>query len=478
MQPKLTALLLTSLALAVAASAQPAQPAPPPPSAGFVNDFLRDQNPAFTDWDIGGQLRGRFEARSGFAVPGAGTNAVDFSRLTPDNNYWLSREKLHLGWKPVSWISAFAEARDSQSWEDKRRPELEEDSIDLNQAFLGLGNAKEFPLTAKIGRQELSYGDERLIGSFDWNNIGRVFDAAKLRFENDTFWVDVFSGRVVIPRDGAFNTVNDYDWFSGVYASTRTLIPKQETQLYFLSRNVGAQSPAAFPPSPPPLVAPASRRDIYTLGLRVKSTPGQFRGFDYEAELAGQLGNFYDSAQAKRLDQEALAAHVAGGYTFEKTSWKPRLGLEYNFSSGDRDPADGTHQTFDNLFPTNHRFYGFMDLISWQNIHNLRFATSTRPFKGFALTADYHLFWLADTSDFFYNAAGAPRRTGGYGLQPANDSFAGSELDLIATYQWKNLAIAQLGYAHFFRGEYVKQSLSAAGSQDADWFYAQITLNF
>jgi hypothetical protein len=38
--------------------------------------------------------------------------------------------------------------------------------------------------------------------------------------------------------------------------------------------------------------------------------------------------------------------------------------------------------------------------------------------------------------------------------------------------------VAQLGYGHFFRGDYVKGSLAATGSKDADWFYAQLTFNF
>ena len=130
---------------------------------------------------------------------------------------------------------------------------------------------------------------------------------------------------------------NDYDWFSGVYASTRTLIPKQETQLYFLARNTSQQSPTATTGSPQ-AGGPAAR-DIYTLGLRFQSLPGKFGGWDYDGELAGQLGNFYDAALGRRLDQRAFAAHVAGGYTLEQDALRRRgLGLEYNFSTGDSDP--------------------------------------------------------------------------------------------------------------------------------------------
>ncbi len=449
--------------------------ATPAPSAGLVNEWLRSQSPAFGDWDFGAQVRVRFESKSGFAVPGAGANAVDFSDATPNNDYWLFREKVHLGWRPCDWFSVFGEARDSSSVFDKRSPEPEEDVLDLHQAWVRLGDPKHFPLTLKIGRQELSYGDERLVGAFDWNNIGRVFDAARVRFERETFWVDAFAGRVVLANDGRLNVANDYDWFWGLYASSRALVPKQETELYFLARNTGLESPAAT--TGRPQAGGPGARDIYTIGLRVKSLPGRFGGWDYEAELAGQFGNFRNAAQGRRLTHEAFAAHLAGGYTWSQFKTAPRLGLEYNYASGDRDPTDDRHGTFENLFPTNHKFYGYMDFFSWQNLHNVRLNAALKPAKGLSLTADYHLFWLAQTADFFYAASGLPRRTGGYGAGSGQGNFVGSELDLVLTCAIKNRGALQAGYGHFFRGDYVRQSLAATGSRDADWFYLQLVLN-
>jgi hypothetical protein len=88
----------------------------------------------------------------------------------------------------------------------------------------------------------LIYGDERLIGAFDWDNIGRSFDAVKLRYEQDAFWVDAFAGRVVIPNDNEFDQPNWDDWFWGVYGSSRSLVQKAEVQLYFLGDNANANS--------------------------------------------------------------------------------------------------------------------------------------------------------------------------------------------------------------------------------------------
>ena len=36
----------------------------------------------------------------------------------------------------------------------------------------------------------------------------------------------------------------------------------------------------------------------------------------------------------------------------------------------------------------------------------------------------------------------------------------------------------EVGYGHFFRGEYIKQTWSVIGSQDADWFYLQTQVRF
>ena len=56
-----------------------------PPDDGLLNDWLRQQNGAFNDFDLGAQFRSRFVYQTYFAVPGAGTTAVDFRTNTPDS---------------------------------------------------------------------------------------------------------------------------------------------------------------------------------------------------------------------------------------------------------------------------------------------------------------------------------------------------------------------------------------------------------
>lgn len=474
--------------LALASAIAPTQSAPitPAPNPGLLNEWLRDESSAFNAWDVGGQIRARYELKEdGGSFPNR-----DFRRtgVDNDNSYFLLRERVHLGYMPCDWFLTYAEGRDSSSSGDDRDPNPDADQFDLHQGFVRIGNPKKFPLTAKIGRQELIYGDERLLGNGDWGNILRAFDAAKLRFENSEVWVDAFAGRVVVPVNHHFNMPNDYDWFSGVYASTTTSIPGQETQLYFFSRNASSKAATAVPGA---LIGLPSARDIYTVGTRIKSLPGEWQGWDYGVEMAGQFGSINQNVPgvgSRRLDHEALAASVMGGYTWSKVFGTPRLGLEYDYSSGDRNPTDGKNETFDNLFPTNHKHYGYMDFIGWRNIHNPRLSASIKPAPPLLVTLDYHLFWLADTHDFLYPESGAGRGASGparpgepvsYGRHPDFSGFVGSELDLDTTYTFKSWLAVRAGYGHFFVGDYVRRSLSSVGgATDADWFYIQTNFIF
>jgi len=498
---------LITAALALAAQqdlhAQYAPPPPPAPFQGFLNEYLRAKDPYMNQWDFGGNVRLRYEVKEGFAIPGS-AGSLDFREhgADVDNEYLLARIRFHAGYTET-WWSAYAEGRSSLTASDERFayanvPAVsgtvrhknggpESDTIDLHQAFVTVGNHKEFPLSLKVGRQELSYGEERIIGAFAWNNIGRVFDAAKLRWQNEWFGADFFVSRPVIPEDGRFNVENDYDWFSGVYA-TSAKIPKNTLEVYFLARNTSDKAAAA---EPSPQFPQPSARDIYTLGFRLKSKPGELGNWDYTVESAGQLGDYRDPRPGAltpkgRLGHQAFMGVVQAGYTFSSASPKPRLGLEYSYASGDSNPFDGKHETFENLFPTNHKFYGYMDFICLQNIQDVRGILQVQPHPRMSLAVEGHGFWLANTHDSFYNVGGVAR--GGTGTTPGNgygvngnySSFVGSEVDLIAGYALNRFTQLEAGYGHFFRGDYIEQSFSnpAFGSRDADYVYAQATISF
>src|SRR5882762_12037925 len=254
---------------------------------GLVNAWLQSQSSLFDPWDFGGQFRARYEHTEYLG-------GVDFSATGSSfDNFMLLRTLVHAGYKPAPWLDFYAEGRDSRGYWDEPNPNPDQDTMDLHQAFVRIGNPEVFPLIAKLGRQELSYGDERLIGVSDWTNVRRNFDAAKLHYEVEGSWVDAFVSHPVVVWNDHFNESNNQDWFSGVYASTTKLIPWQESEVYFISRNAGSGSPQFYGPSPDP--QGATPRDIYTIGVHFKSLPGKLGGWDYNLEAAGQFGRFKEA---------------------------------------------------------------------------------------------------------------------------------------------------------------------------------------
>jgi hypothetical protein len=441
---------------------------------GLINGWLRGQSPAWDQWDVGGQFRLRYELKDN---AGSFPN-LDFVRdANNDNSYLLLREKLHLGFMPDPWFKVFLEGQnDTVDW-DKRSLSPFADKFDLHQGYFVVGEPKKSPVTFKIGRQELTYGDDRFISASEWNSVQRTFDAAKIRYESDALWVDAFFARVVLPKDDHFDQSNPHDNLFALYTSARRLVSWQDTEVYFLSHNVGPESYN--------LIANGSHgtrpRDIYSLGTRWKSLPGQLRGWDYTLEIIGQFGSA-DNSGAQRLGQESYGLFGSGGFTWTNAWSRPRLGLGYEGGSGDSNSKDGKSETFENLFGAPHKFYGQMDLFGPRNMRIPRISASFNPTKNLFVTADYLLFWLADTHDSLYPETAAARSGNGYGIHPGFNSFVGSELDLVASYTVKRVADLQLGFGHFFVGDYIKQSVGSVpangGAMDANWFYVQTRINF
>ena len=159
-----------------------------------------------------------------------------------------------------------------------------------------------------------------------------------------------------------------------------------------------------------------------------------------------------------------------------------RLGGAYNLGSGDDDPADGIHRTFDNLYPLNHAFYGYMDFFALQNLHNLELTAET-PLPG-GVTARVALqdFALAEPhTDAWYNAGAGIVRAASAGNVHAADvalsSHVGREIDFTLRIPARAFGIGanlEVGYSRFLGGDYLRQNEFAA--LGADFFYTQVTL--
>ncbi len=502
MQTKTTQILLFMLTAAVAC-AQYTPPSPAAPTPGAIDDFVKAQDPSLKGWDFGVNERLRLEQKSGMGTTHAGSNFDFFSNppSTNSNDYWLSRLMPRVGYTG-DLISFVVEARSSYSIGDDRytptaagKNLAENDGpLQLELGYVQIGNLKQFPMTLKAGRQYLIYGEGRLVGNAFWLNIPHTFDAVKVRYQDPNFGVDVFAANLVYVRAGHFEQGNQQDTLSGAYFDFPGLSKDNVTELYLFARNVSRNILTdnwTLVPAPFRFTAP---QDTYTFGYRTKSKPGAFGPWDYGIEGMWQTGDrtavfpatpLAAAKAAPRLDQSAWAFIVQGGYTWKDVPLKPRVALIVSAASGDRNSADKSSQTFMNLLPSNHGLYGIMDLSSLQNIVDYRASFTVKPSPTTSLAVDLHQQYLENTHDFWYNVAGVPRNTAGaaagsgkgYGLNPGYSSDIGQEADLIGGWTARKGLLLEVGAGHFFRGDYVKQSLRVVGSKDGNYAYVQATIN-
>ncbi|HZZ19975.1 MAG TPA: alginate export family protein [Opitutaceae bacterium] len=495
--------ILLFLASAATACAQYVPPSPPAPVPGAIDAFIPASNPGLKGWDIGINERLRSEDKSDAGTTHAGSN-YDFSSKSPtdnSNDYWLTRLMPRVGYTDA-WFSAVIEARSSYSLSDDRytgtaagKNLAENDGpFQLQMAYLSFGNLKQFPVTVKVGRQELAYGEGRLVGNALWLNIPHTFDAVKIRYEDSFFGVDLFAANLVYLDADHFETGNSQDTLSGAYFNFPGVSKDNVTELYAFARNVSRgilTDDWTGVPAPFRFTAP---QDTYTIGYRTKTKPGATPPWDYGIEAMWQVGDrtavfpataIAAAKAAPRLGQDAWAFILQGGYTFRDAWLKPRLALIVSCASGDRNSSDKDSETFQNLLPSNHGLYGAMDLSSLQNIEDYRVSFSAKPTKTTSLAIDYHQQYLENTHDFWYNVAGVPRNTPGatpgsgkgFGINPTYSDNIGQEADLVGGWTPAKGVLLEAGYGHLFRGDYIKESFRAVGSRDADYFYVQATLN-
>lgn len=391
-------------------------------------------------------------------------NVYDFDDAldsATDDEWLLHRIRLGIEWQPLPWLHVSIQGQDvRESYSDRADIPLQEgaegdDAFDLRLASLEVGDPKQ--LSFNVGRQLLSYGDERLVGPLEWLNFSRTFDAAKIHYQQEGWWVDGFVSSVVRLHESHFNVSDFTDTqnprrqvFSGLYFSS-SLLPIQATDLYAFHLHEESA---------------AGGTDFLTLGTRFKGDPLKLAGWDYTFELAGQSG------RVRGQDLKAYAFHLEGGYNWLDSAWKPRLGIEYSYGSGDGNALDGKTTTFQNLFPTNHPPYGFMDTMSWQNMHNLVLRLAAQPHPKIKTALDLHGFWLADTADAWYRANGSTRVRD---ITPSASNHAGAELDLTINAKLNKHLDMLVGYSHFFAGSYLDDT---GAGDDADFAYLMLTLNY
>lgn len=385
------------------------------------------------------------------------------SRLTErDNVFNLTRLRLHGDLWYRDRFRIFAEFIDARTHDqDLARLPIDENRHDILNLFadLKLADIADNPAYVRVGRQELLYGSQRLISTLDWANTRRTFQGVKTFWHSPQFDLDAFWVRPMLTDVNKFDAQPDrWDEDRNFYGLWGTYKPLKGhfADLYFLSLDTNPRSKTT-------LGGALTDSVVHTLGARYA---GDWEHVLFELEGMYQFGDF------AKQDISAGAVAAGVGYHFAALPMNPQMWLRYDYASGDEDPTDGTHNTFNQLFPFGHYYLGWLDRVGRQNIHDFNVQLALYPQPWFTTIIQYHKFWLANDKDALYNAAGAATRRDSTGK---SGDDVGDELDLRFNAHLSRHQDVLFGYSKLWSGDFIKRT---GANVSPDLFYLQYVFRF
>ncbi len=379
----------------------------------------------------------------------------DFNFDDSSQDYVLAGTRLHVRYTTDAGSEGFVELQDARVFGESLRgvppvngnasPNVFEDHLDIHQASWtwNFGNA-----SLRVGRQKFNLGDQRLVASLEWVNTARVHDSIRLTLgSSETRQVDVFLSELVAVDPGDFNdqskSGNRYldSSFHGIFAQDRATLSDGQLQYWFFYRE-----------------NEQFVDEVSTIGLRFTNENLRWQP---DLQAAYQIDKFGGD------DHSAWMVHAGARRNLEKNG---SFSLAYNFGSGDSNPSDGKHGTFDNLYPLNHPYYGYMDLFSLQNLHNLELSYTKRLGRGVQVYAGWTAFWLAEEdTDAWYSAGLAPIRIATTDV----DAYVSNEFDITVRAPLFSGRVNLLaGMSAFLAGSYLEDFDLV---EDAYFYYVSAT---
>lgn len=326
------------------------------------------------DWlEFSGEIHGRGELLS------------TFERAAVDPLY-TDRIRLNLTLRPARSILFTLQTQDARATTFGAPYDCSvlRDSFDVRLAYFQAGSP-EAGWSVSAGRQELSLGDERLLGADNqWDYLGPTFDGLRAVYTAPGYRLSAFTAYRVLVKHPSFDYPDSANRIHGMAASINTL-KGGLLEPYLIARR--SRDSAG-------LLGQPGRRAALTPGIRALGPLP--RNFDYNVEMALQRGRLAGDRIA------AWAGHWELGYQPSGEDSPLRFVVEYNHASGDRDPADGVHATFDDLFPASFNAFGSTDPFAWRNIKYPAAAVEARLSKKWNVSAGYRHYWLATPLDGLY----------------------------------------------------------------------------
>ena len=378
-----------------------------------------------TDIEFGGQIRPRTEFRDPVG------NGYDV--------FTSMRARLNITASLEQDVNVFIQLQDVRLWgeESDTFTDYNADNFDFHQAYMDIKDMGDTALSLRIGRQAIGLGGQRIIGAVEWAQQGRTFDGVLVTVKPQ--WGTI-QGVGVRLSDTTAKDISGNAYLAALYATASGT--STSADFYGIYHHVSPEG--------------SNRSDntrLWTFGARIY---GEKSNWIYRTEGSFQTG--------ERRGPNGSAFMFGGrlGTTLGNGS----LTLWYDYLSGDGNFKDSKWKSFDTLFATNHKYYGFADLFLNIPVH-----TRDRGLQDFAikasvpldgeeqirLAADGHVFFLAQKGDL-------------------ESGHLADEIDLTLSYQYSENVTFVAGYTFAI----ARDAIKALGrlNEDMHWTYVMSNVSF
>jgi hypothetical protein len=447
----------------------PRLPYPPVSGDGYSfydADYRYLENPRFGEVDLfallkrihptdawllsfGGEARLRFMDENG-----------GYQRITGQVNtdFWY-RSRVYADVWYRDWLRAYVEMSDARVFDTKFPLSTDLDRADFLNLFADakLFSLAQQPAYARIGRQELYFGSQRLVSPSDWSNVRRTFQGVRAFWLGRKWTVDAFWVQPVLIRPTQADPPDHNQNFTGLWTRYRPY-KGQAIEAYYLdldNHNPGVAIGRG---------GIAGSYNVSTLGARYS---GDFRHFLWDFEGMYQLGAWSNQIIS------AGAVTTGLGYQFANVPMNPQFWIYHDFASGSQNPNGTIHGTFNQLFAWGHLYFGYLDLVGRQNIDDISVQFGFWPTKWILTTFQNHVFHLVSARDALYNASGVPIRSSPMGTA---GTYVGDEIDITTNIHLDLHNDIFLGYSKLFAGAFIHRT---AGPQTGpSLFYVTYSLKW
>jgi hypothetical protein len=378
-------------------------------------------------------------------------------KLNNNDNYLLNRWRFLMQIKPTSWLRIVGQMQDARAW--LQQPPLQPPNtnrFDLKLAYAEFGDPEKQWISVRVGRQLINYNNT-IIANSEWRDQGRSYDAVVTNLHVDRVHLGIFAASAVVPMDEGISHHQEGNNIYGMYGGLdNVLLPTSSLEPFVLWRVDSSVSVETATKTK------TGHESEQAYGIRYKGLA--FRDFDYSIEAIREGG--HDGAN----DITAWGTTDGLSYRFSKVYWKPRIFAQYDYASGDKNPHDGVHETFDTMYPTAHDRFGISDQFGWQNIKAIRSGITVEPHRRWTVTAQWLDFWLASATDSLYNTSGGSIVRDAAGT---DGTHIGQEVDAYTWYEINRHVNVGFGIGHIMAGQFLHLT-----EKGPDFTYPYFALNF